>query len=828
MKRLFLLFLVCTCTITAAQAQCHIDTIPDAYNQGGQVYINGLSVDANTISSNSGFTTAGASYQSFNSPYVMLQQGEQHWFGLDIAHTSFYSFYIWIDYNNDSVYSSTEIVLWDPNTSNSSVYAPIGVPSNVLPDTVHMRITVQQNATGWGPGADDACEAPGIGETEDYLVIIQCAYVQQLSFDPYPSICHADSIPLTAFSANMIAWYTGSPMTLQTVSSSSQFYLHTSPSTTDTTVYLQFASPGCFSGWIDSMVITVLPTPVASILGPDTVQSCGPVTITAVPGPHYYSWNTGDTGSTITIGTGFGGTLQLGVTASNGCMSFDDIWTHIAPHPPANYASANPGSWFCQNLELYLNYDSLIAPGTCAWYTYPGNTFIGSGSQVIYNLPDTGVYQLMAIVNSVCGTDTVIRTVNGYFNSTYDSIYVVDATQDISGTYVMCYSGSGIFTTIAAGVNGTIEEWLLTDVTLGFGMSWQDDDTLELPVNMVVAGHTYSAQAVVVNPMGCYDTTELVMLTPANTINFNMPDTSWACSFPHWIGTSTTPNYAVYDILWSTGDTTTPLNVPSMGTYTLYAIDHATGCITYDTTVVWNQLLTANIFPDTVISCIGQAYFDLMATNYNPVSWEEYDLQWNMTNAVFGNPDYTAYDNGGMAYLVATAQTSAGCMFYDTTVIDYNGQFSFSLGPDVTTMTSPYLLTAPAGYPYYYWMPANVTTQSVAVNSTGTYTLTIMNGQGCSYTDTITVNILPTSLSDPSQPGIALYPNPAREQVTVNTTAAIQTINVYAAEGRCVQTDHAGSATAHTMNTSALAPGIYIMEVITSEGAVRSRLVIQR
>jgi hypothetical protein len=827
MKQLFLLFACCTLLSFRSFAQCHVDTIPDAYNQGGQCYINGLSVDANTISSNSGFTTAGPSYQSFNNPYVLLQQGQQHWFGLDIAHSSFYSFYIWIDYNNDSVYSSTEIVLWDPNTNSPSVYAPIGVPSNVLPDTVHMRITVQQNATGWGPGADDACEAPGIGETEDYLVIIQCASVQSLSFDPYPSVCHADSIQLTAYSANMIAWYTGSPMTLQTVSSSSGFYLHTSPNTTDTTVYLEFASPGCFSGWIDSMVITVMPSPVADILSPDTVQSCGPVTISAVPGPHYYSWNTGDTGSTINITTGFGGTLQLGVTSSNGCSSFDQIWTHIAPLPPANYATANPGSWFCQNLELYLNYDSLIAPGTCAWYTYPGNTFIGSGSQVIYNLPDTGVYQLMAIVNSVCGTDTIIRTVNGYINSTYDSVYVVDATQDISGTYVLCYSGSGTFTTIAAGVNGTIEEWLLTDVTLGFGMSWQDDDTLELPSNMAVVGHTYSAQAVIVNPMGCYDTTELVMLTPANTINFNMPDTSWACSFPHWIGQGS-PNYAVYDILWNTGDTSVPINVSAMGTYTLYTIDHATGCSMRDTTVVWDQTLNANVFPDTTISCSGQAYFDLMMLGYDPFAWEEYDTGWNMINTVFGNYDYTAYDQGNPVYLVAIAQTSAGCMFSDTTYIDYNGQFTFSLGPDVTTMTSPYLITAPAGYPYYTWMPANVSTQNISVNSTGTYTLTIMNGQGCTWSDTITVNILPTSVTDPVQPAIALYPNPAAEQVTVNTTVAIQSISVYDAEGRRVQTENAGRATMHTMHTGELGAGIYIMEVVTTEGIIRSRLVIQR
>lgn len=819
--------LILLLTTTHVAAQCHVDTIPAADNNGGQCYLDQVIVDGNTISSGSGFTPSVPSYQSFSSPYVMLRQGEQHWIDMSVVHSSFYAYCIWIDFNNDSIYSSTELALYNPSTNANGVFEPIQVPGYVMPDTVHMRITVLEFTSGWGPGSDDACLAPGIGETEDYLAVIQCAYPQSIVFDPAPIICYADSIELYGISSNLVAWYTGSPMTLQSVSSNASFYLPLLPGTTDTTVYLEFASPGCFSGWFETMQITILPSPVANILGPDTVQSCGPVTLNATPGPYAYNWNIGDTGSTITVNSGFGGMLTLSVSAPNGCADYDYIWANIAPAPPANYATADPGSSYCQNLELYLNYDSLIAPGTCTWYTYPATAFIGTGSQVIYTLPDTGVYQFMAVVNSVCGIDTIIRTVNGYLDTHYDSVYVVGATQDTSGTYILCYSGSGSFTTIAAGVNGTVIDWILTDVTIGFSMSWSDDDTLVLPSNMATQGHVYSAQAILIGPMGCYDTTAAVMLTPANTINFNLPDTSWACSFPHWIG-QPSPDYGVYDILWNTGDTTMPLSIPGMGTYTLYTMDNVTGCSILDTTVVWNQALVANIFPDTVASCNGQVYYDLSLYNYTPVTWEEYTTGWSMISNDPGNSEHTVYDNGSPVYLVAVAQTSAGCMFSDTAYIDFNSGFSFSLGPDVNTMITPYTLTAPAGYPSYYWLPSNVTTQSIQVSSTGTFTLIIDNGQGCVASDSITVNILPTTLTEHADAGsISIFPNPAREEVTFRSATPMNTVRIYDAQGRLVRSESTGGATSYRMNTTGLESGVYITEVVTEKGTVRGRLIIQ-
>lgn len=806
----------------SASAQCSVDTIPDAFSNSGQCYIDNVTVDMNSISLSSGFQASGTSYQAFPSPYINLYQGQVSWFDLSIVHSTFYSIYAWIDYNNDGIYGSTEIAFYDPGTSNSFIYTPVSVPLNTLPDTVHMRITVQQNGGVWGPGADDACEAPGIGETEDYMVIIQCAQPQPLSFDQFPVICYDDSVQLSAFSSADVAWYTGSPMTLQTTGTI--FYLHTPVGTTDTTVYLQFASPGCFSAPVDSMMITFMPTPEANILGPDTIQSCSTVTISATPGPDYYSWNTGDTGSTITISSGFGGMLSLAVTATNGCYDNDQIFVQIAPDPPATYATVIPGSNFCSYLEVYMNYDSLIAPGTCTWYTYPGNTVIGSGSQIIYTLPDTGTFQFLAIVNSICGTDTIIRTIEGYYGVEYDSMYVVDATYN-ANIWTFCYSNTGMITGVLAGLQGTVDQWILTDETIGFTIPWNDDDTLQLPSSMATVGHIYSAYAVVLNAMGCYDTTETIYLTPQNTMNFNLSDTAWLCSFPSAFGYGAV-NYAVYDLLWSTGDTTNTIQVPGPMSVTIYAIDNNTGCVTNDTAYIGDASAQANLFSDTTFACSGSAYFDPQLSQYTVDYWEEFDLNWSMNNTT-SSSDY--YVNGSVdVYLVFNGYNSHACYIHDTTYVAFSTPFTFSLGADISTMITPVALTGPSGNGFSYtWAPVSSSNQSIQVSTSGTYSLTVNNGQGCVYTDVIVVNILPTATQESSVGTVNVYPNPANEMVTVQSSSAISQVNFYDLDGRLVAT-HACNSKSIEIDIAELPAGCYILEAVAVEGIQRSRLVKQQ
>ncbi len=299
------------------------------------------------------------------------------------------------------------------------------------------------------------------------------------------------------------------------------------------------------------------------------------------------------------------------------------------------------------------------------------------------------------------------------------------------------------------------------------------------------------------------------------------------CLFPVWIGQSNV-NYGTYDILWSSGDTTTPINVTAQSTYTLYTIDHATGCIMYDTTVVADQGLLANPLADTTYACNGTGYFDLSLGGYIPNTWEEFDMSWNIEN-IGTNPDFNSFDGGGNDYVVVNCTTTMGCPVIDTTYVDYSGAFSFSLGPDITTSVTPVIVNGPAGYPGYLWTPLNVSTASVQIYTSGTYYLLVDNGQGCNYTDTIVITILPTSVSENfGVVAVNAFPNPANEQVTIVTSEAISQVHIFSTDGALVQTKAVTDSLRVEINTRELAEGYYIIEVVTANGVGITKMVISR
>ncbi|MEZ5015951.1 MAG: GEVED domain-containing protein [Flavipsychrobacter sp.] len=81
---------------------------------------------------------------------------------------------IWIDFNNDGVYSSSEEVAGNASNSSTSISGTFTVPTTATAaSNVRMRVRCQYNPSStWGNGANDACGGYTWGETEDYLVNI--------------------------------------------------------------------------------------------------------------------------------------------------------------------------------------------------------------------------------------------------------------------------------------------------------------------------------------------------------------------------------------------------------------------------------------------------------------------------------------------------------------------------------------------------------------------------------------------------------------------------------------------------------------------------------
>ena len=128
----------------------------------------------NTINSTTACTSGG--YASYLTTTTSLAKGAQYTATITPG-TSYNNdeIAIWIDYNNDFIFSTTErvgYVLVSTSTAWSNQFT-FTVPLSAIVGLVRMRVRISYNGTGGNGGAPiDPCAIATYGETEDYTVNI--------------------------------------------------------------------------------------------------------------------------------------------------------------------------------------------------------------------------------------------------------------------------------------------------------------------------------------------------------------------------------------------------------------------------------------------------------------------------------------------------------------------------------------------------------------------------------------------------------------------------------------------------------------------------------
>ncbi|HET8573340.1 MAG TPA: PKD domain-containing protein [Edaphocola sp.] len=172
--------------------------------------------------------------------------------------------------------------------------------------------------------------------------------------------------------------------------------------------------------------------------------------------------------------------------------------------------------------------------------------------------------------------------------------------------------------------------------------------------------------------------------------------------------------------IWNTGDNGQKLGVQASGNYKV-SITSTTGCTIEDSsTVVVHDLPIVNLGNDTAL-CPGDSII-LDAGNPGNI------FQWNISA---NTQTISASDSG--IYAVSVTNTY-GCQQADSIHIATNPA-PVSVLPDTTnwcTGTTPDLDAGNAGSTYA-WNTGEIT-QTIAVNDSGSYTVTITNTYGCSIT----------------------------------------------------------------------------------------------
>ncbi len=504
--------------------------------------------------------------------------------------------------------------------------------------------------------------------------------------------------------------------------------------TTTTAYFLSYTNQysGCIR--LDTVVVNVIPSPVANA-GAD-VGACqgNPVTIGSSPiSGNSYSWSPTINLSSSTVANPQVNTTNVGnfqyivtVSNSNGCTSKDTVVVTVSP---SFTVQASGGNSVCANTPVQLN--GSITPfmpasitSTSTPVNIPDNTPSGglqTGNNVptltqlnntslavaSVNLPHNN-YILRGLTTSIthtfCGdldiylrspNDEifVISTDNGGSNDNYVNITFTDTAANFPPTSAALvangfYKPEGItFSSYTGPMQGLWRLYVVDDAAGDVGQITDFKlNVLEVPSNM-----TYS----------------------------------WSPS----IGLS---NANILNPIANTTNTTT---------YTLTAT-HAGGCSqTASTTVTILPSPIANAGNDATI-CSGET----ITIGSGAMSGETY--QWTSNPSGFSsstsNPSVSPTQNTD--YYLMVTNTGSGCIAYDTVSITVTSQPTATItaqGPTTFCQGDSVTLVANNGFANYAWSNGVTGTNTITVTQGGSYTVTLGNSPTCQATSsaiTVTVN----------------------------------------------------------------------------------------
>ncbi|MFN8393527.1 MAG: T9SS type A sorting domain-containing protein [Bacteroidia bacterium] len=455
-----------------------------------------------------------------------------------------------------------------------------------------------------------------------------------------------------------------------------------------------------------------------------------------------YSWSNGAT--TEDVGNLSVGTYSVTVTDANGCSTTSSFTLT----EPAILASSGVAATYACGTNVSCNGASdgsidLTATGgaSCLAYSYSWSN--GATTEDVSNLA-AGTYSVTVTDANGCSTTSS-------FTLTEPDQLRVDAITSptfVCGTNVSCNGASDGAINLAIGGGATC---------LAYTYQWSDGATTEDRTGLTAG--TYSVTVTDAN--GCSTSGSITLTEPAILASSGVAAT-YSC------GTNVSCNGAAdgsinltatggagcvnYSYSWSNGATTEDVSGLTAGTYTVTVTD-ANGCSTTSSftltepAILASSGVAATYACGTNISCNGSADGSINLSVTGGASCAAYSYSWS--NGA------TTEDIGGL-----TAGT------YTVTVTDANGcstTSSFTLTqPAVLQRTLLVSATHACGYniscngasdgtvnlevgggascvAYTYQWSNGATTQDLSGLTAGTYTVTVTDANGCSFTDAITL-----------------------------------------------------------------------------------------
>lgn len=455
-----------------------------------------------------------------------------------------------------------------------------------------------------------------------------------------------------------------------------------------------------------------------------------------------YEWDFGD-GNTA---TGYNPTntfttdntyiINLTVTTDQGCIDGHQENLVIHPIPTASFASVSA----CPGEPLTIENNSTATasqPVTLTWDIFDdGSTDTtatgmgdGSGGDITYTFPSTGLYAV-----------SLIATSNGCTSIEFVQNVEVFPTPSTSFTYSNACEGQNVNFT-----NGTfISDASTLSYAWSFPGSTAGSSTLENPSVPYTNSGTYPVSLTATSIEGCSTVfTDNITVDENPIVSFTTTDT--CVNNLVSLGGVSTPTGSSWD--WSFGDGNTDNNQNTTNTYTsdgtfnvMLTVTTAQGCVG----VASNDIV---IFPGPTVGysalngCEGTAVtFQNTTTNAVSYEWDFPSLSQNSTNI----HESQTFNSSGYHLAILEATSTNGCTASYTDSVEIYPLPIVNLGgPNIATCGTSYLLDGTPSNTTgnsYFWT-TGATTPTLNATYDGSFGVTVTSGNGCVSSDNATVTL---------------------------------------------------------------------------------------
>jgi gliding motility-associated-like protein len=566
--------------------------------------------------------------------------------------------------------------------------------SNYIPGLISISPTVHTSVTS-------SVFTPVIADLNP-TVTVECEYYPCLP-PPNPTltaipnpICAGQSVTLTASGSGPNVTYRFYTVAVGGTAFATGTTTVVTPAVT-TTYYVDAednAQPGCFSNRT-AITVTVHPLPNPNITSNSPLCVGGSINLGASNGAGGYLWSGPNTWSSNAqnpvispANTTHSGTYSVTVTDGNGCTNSASVSVSVNNNPVVNLG---PDTSICSGQTLVLD----AGPG------YSGYSWNPSGNSQTYNATTSGTYSVTVTDGASCsGSGSIVVTV----------VPQADATITTTDLEYCTNEPSVNFTAIGSG--GT---WSGPGITSG-----------GLFTPSAAGAGTHNISYTIPNPCGDSD---IITITVYQTPVVNLgPDTA-ICSGQTLV-LDAGPGYSGYS--WNPSGNSQTYNATTSGTYSVTVTDGAScsgsGSIVVtvvpqaDATITTTDLEYCSNEPSVNFTAIGSG-----GTWSGP----------GITSGGLFTPSAAGVGIHNISYSIPNP-----CGDSDNITITVFQAPVVNLGADTSLcMGDNYIIDAGAGFDTYQWSPSG-SSQTLNVNSTGLYSVTVTDSNGCEGTDQINVSFV--------------------------------------------------------------------------------------